>query len=109
MSVGFYGCGEAITKNRIQDEDWYSDYQVVSEVMCAGPDDHNSFFERLPDGFERAKQACYAYFNRCPGPPGWSPPDETRLERWLRSMWLTEEVMQQIDKLREEEEKARKR
>lgn len=103
----FYHNGETITAGRIQDEPWYSDYQFVAEVLCAGQVDNGkpSFYERLPDGFELAKQRCFKRFQNVPGPVhlGWEPPSEERLERWIQSMWLHETQMAAIERVEEEE------
>lgn len=102
-----YHCGELITAARIQDEPWYSDYQAVSEVMCAGPEgtfgggkEGEHYFERIPNGFEMAKEACKRYFAQFPGPPGWKRPGDGRLGRWVISMWLTDESIAKIDEMR---------
>jgi len=93
----FYPCGEPIAAERIQDEPWYDDYQVVSELMCAGIGE--KFYERFPDGLERAKVACREYLEQFPGPTGWLPPNDEQLERWIKSLWLNDSQMAEIDKL----------
>ncbi len=105
-----YNCGEPITAGRVQDEPWYSDHQSVAEVMCAGPEgtfgggkEGEYYFERIPNGFERAKEACKRYFAEFPGPPNKLKPDDEQLERWIKSMWLSDESIAKIDKCREEE------
>ena len=91
---------EPKTTDRVQDEPWYSDYQAVCEVLCSGPNpelEGPHFYERLPDGLERALSACKVYFETYPGPPGWMPPDDARLLRWIGTAWLTEEQMLKIE------------
>jgi len=97
---------EPKTKDRVQDEPWYSDYQAVCEIMCAGPnpqEDRPSFYERLPDGLERALAACKQYFETNPGPPDWTPPDDARLIRWIKAGWFSEEAMAKIETMWEQE------
>jgi hypothetical protein len=98
---------EPKTKDRVQDEPWYSDYQAVCEIMCAGPDpqkDHHSFFERLPDGKERALAACKQYFRDFPGPSDWTPPDDERIMRWIELCWFSDEAMAKIEAMYEQEQ-----
>lgn len=99
-----YHNGEIITAERIEDEDWYSDFQAVCEVLNTGPDSTvpMSFYERLPDGKEQAMTACKKYFDEFPGPvhKGWEPPDDERLSRWINSCWITEDQIQKIEAIR---------
>jgi hypothetical protein len=103
---------EPKTTERMQDEPWYSDYQMVCEIMCAGPEpmeDRPTFYERLPDGLERALAACKQRFRDMPGPPGWTPPDDDRLIRWIKSGWFSEETMAKIEAMYEEEQREHQR
>lgn len=95
-----YHNGEAIITNRIEEEIWYPDYQAVCEVICAGPDPAQmSFYERLPNGKEKALAACKKYFEEFPGPvnQGWKSPNEETLNRWIESCWLSEDQIQKIE------------
>jgi hypothetical protein len=97
-----YHNGEPITAKEIQDEPWYSDFSSAVNVFCAGPTQHGkkkSFFERLPNGEQAALKAIKEYFKKYPGPPGWNPPDDARILRWIRGMWMTEEQMSYIEEL----------
>lgn len=96
-----YHNGELITKDRMQDEPWYSDWSSVVNIMTAGPDPDQpspSFFERVENGRQLALEACKKYFRNFPGPKGWVPPSDERLMRWIDGMWSTEAQMQRIDR-----------
>lgn len=95
-----YPNGETITVDRMEDESWYPDFQAVCEVICVGPDpNQRAFYERLPDGKEKALLACKQYFENFPGPidQGWEPPSDERLKRWIDSCWIPESVIQKIE------------
>jgi hypothetical protein len=91
---------EPKTADRVQDEPWYSDYQMVCKVLCAGPYPRRQrpyYFERLPNGLDLALVACKKCFKKFPGPPGWQPPDDERLLRWIKAAWLSEEEIDVVD------------
>lgn len=97
-----YHNGEPITTERMQDEPWYSDFSSAVNVWCAGPTPHRKrkrFFERLPNGDQLALKAIKKYFKKYPGPPGWKPPDDARILRWISKMWMTEEQISYIEEL----------
>lgn len=100
-----YENGELKTTERIEDENWYSDYQVVEEIMFLNMLDalkeKDIFFERNPNGLERVKKLCnihFKYYNR--------EKSDEQLERWIKSLWLSEEQIQELEKgrLQNEEE-----
>ena len=104
MTNKFYNFGEPITSSRMEDEPWYSDYQAVCEVKTSGPRKEGlSWFEHLPNGKKIALEACKSYFRKFPGPPGWKPPSDERIMRWIDSMWQTEETIHQIELLKKQE------
>lgn len=100
MSV--YSNGEAVTKARMMDEDWYADYTLVCEVMCGGPDGAGGYYETAPGGFERAVAACRRAFEDRPGPLGWTPPDDARLRAWVSATWLTPVEIARVEAVRAE-------
>lgn len=110
MESGMYHCGEPIIAARIQEEPWYSDYQAVCEVMCAGPhtdQEEPSFFEEETDGKQRALEACKKWFAEFPGTPDWVVPDDQRIMRWIDSCWMNESDIQKIKDMFEEEKEGR--
>lgn len=92
-----YKCGEVITKDIIQHEEWYHDYTVVAEIMNVGPE-QAEFFEELPNGFELVLTAVTNYFNKFPS----KNLDKDRLTRWIKSLWMTEEDIQKIKSIKDD-------
>jgi hypothetical protein len=94
---------EKKTTARVQDEPWYDDYNVVCEIMCAGPVGGGtiSFYEELPNGLELAFKRCKEDFESSPGPPGWTPPSDERIMSWIKCGWFTPEDMAKIRSLQE--------
>lgn len=90
---------ELKTTERLQDEPWYGDFQCVCEVMCAGPE-LDKYWEHEENGLQLALNACKEYFIKYPGPLGHQIPSDERLIRWIQSTWLTEEMINKIEKLR---------
>jgi hypothetical protein len=98
----FYDFGEEITKEREQDEPWYSDFQSVHQVFCSGPypEERNpSFFERELNGLEFAITECKKYFKEFPGPPDWIPPSDERLIRWIKYFWKNEKEIEILEQM----------
>lgn len=86
--------GEPKTTERVQQEPWYSDYQQCCEIMNAGPvpGSELSYYERTPNGFELALAACLKSFEYRT-----VPPSDEKISLWIKSCWLTEEHMRELD------------
>jgi hypothetical protein len=97
----FYENGEKITKDRIEDEEWYSPYQQVLEIFCG------SCFYEEDNPFKVAFAECRKALNEYPF--GRTINDE-RLTKWVQSQCDHEEenkeFLRELSKLTEREQKG---
>lgn len=67
-----YENGEPVTKARMEDEDWYPNYQTLMELNFPSPGEKAPSIEELMAAFEKDYQATF----------GKAYPNKERLLRW---------------------------
>lgn len=81
----------------MQNEPWYPWFSQVCEILNAGPDPNTwSFFEEHPNGQQLALVTCKRHLSDIPS---------ERLLRWIKSVWMSQEVISELRDLYNEEGK----
>lgn len=79
--MNFYANGEPVTKERIQDESWYPDYQSLMQMIAYGE------FETEEDFLKAYEDDYKSIFKRDP-----TPEQHEQFKRWANYHWeLNEE------------------